>query len=356
MKDNFQAKCLPVLVGSLPVDDHGEAAELVLKHTPEIPIWVQLPIFKEEGMIAQFLPGLPGLTSVKDKIFIDTAGKNYDEDLLEFYQEYMAVVDGELDLYDSRFILTPDTARGFFVFMEQINTLANPPISVKGQISGPITFCTGLKDQNGRSIFYDDQGRDAAVKLLALKAGWQTRKLSRFGCPVIVFLDEPALAGVGSSEFISITRDEIITCLDEVVESVHREGGLAGIHVCANTDWSMILDSSVDIVNFDAYSYFDKFILYPDQIVSFFESGRILAWGIVPTLDAEDIEKETTDSLLTALEDKFLKLEALGINRSTILAQSLITPSCGCGSLSRDHAVKVFQMTQEVSRRLRSQI
>ncbi|MBW2200641.1 MAG: hypothetical protein JRF71_07355, partial [Deltaproteobacteria bacterium] len=59
MPHNFQAKCLPVLIGSLPLDDHEEAIKLVLKYTPEIPIWVQLPVFKEEGMIAQFLPGFP---------------------------------------------------------------------------------------------------------------------------------------------------------------------------------------------------------------------------------------------------------------------------------------------------------
>jgi len=61
------------------------------------------------------------------------------------------------------------------------------------------------------------------------------------------------LQGTGSSGLISISREEILICLDEMIEAVHTEGGLAGIHVCANTDWSLILDSSVDIVNFDAF-------------------------------------------------------------------------------------------------------
>ena len=75
MVENFQANCLPVLIGSLPLNDHEEGVKLVFKHTPEIPLWVQLPVFKEEGMIAQFLPGFPGLTTEQDKTFVNTANR-----------------------------------------------------------------------------------------------------------------------------------------------------------------------------------------------------------------------------------------------------------------------------------------
>ncbi len=226
-------------------------------------------------------------------------------------------------------------------------------MAVKGQITGPVTFGTGLNDQNKKAIFYDDRLRDAAVKILAMKAGWQVRTLSKFGCPVILFFDEPALTGFGSSAFISISREDIEACFDEVIEAVHAEGGLAGIHVCANAEWPLILESTADIVSFDAYSYFDRFLLYPDELRKFFESGKIVAWGIVPTLNAEDVEKETTDSLVALWEERIEKVESLGIERSIILSQSLITPSCGTGSLSLEHATKVLRLTKEVSEQIR---
>jgi len=354
MIQNFQSNGLPVLIGSLPMDAHDQAAELVLKHTPEIPLWVQLPMYKEEGMIPQFLPGVPGLKIEEDKSFVDTSNQNFDDEFLQFYEDYIAVVEGEKDLYHSRFILTPDTAKGFFVFLERIQTLSEVPFAVKGQITGPITFGLGLTDQNGKAVFYNEKIRDAAVKLIAQKARWQVKKLSGLGCPVIIFFDEPALAGFGSSAFISISRDDVSNCFEEVIDAVHSEGGLAGIHVCANTDWSIILESSADIVSFDAYSYFDRFILYPDHIKEFIKSGRILAWGIVPTAHAEDIEKETADSLVASWEVKARQVEALGFDLSTILAQSLITPSCGTGSLSLELAMKVLTLTREVSHRIRT--
>ena len=349
MTTKFRADCLPVLIGSLPLQDHAEGVRLVFEYTPEIPLWVQLPTYKQEGMIAQFQPGFPGLKIEKDKSFIDTSASSFDDDLLGFYEDYMAVKEGKTDLEDSRFVLTKDTAQGFFSFIEQLEALSNAPAAVKGQITGPITFCLGLTDQNGKAVFYNEQLRDAAVKLLAQKARWQIRHLSQFGCPALIFFDEPALAGFGSSAFISISREEVVTCFEEVIEAVHEEGGFAGIHVCANADWSLLLESATDIISFDAYSYFDKLILYPDLVKRFVQSGGILAWGIVPTLNGDDIEKETTDSLVARWQEQARAIQEMGIDRSAIRAQTLITPSCGTGSLSLDHAKKVLVLTRQVS-------
>jgi len=352
----FKPNCLPTLIGSLPLDDHNAACELVFDHVPDIPIWVQLPVFKEEGMLRQFLPGMPGLALEREKAYIDKTGENFDAEILAFYEEYMAVAAGEKALSESRFKLTPQTAKGFFALLDRLKRVEGRPAAVKGQITGPFTFATGVSDGEGRAIFYDDQLRDAAVKLLALKAQWQVRELKSAGCPVILFFDEPALAGFGSSEFISISRDDIAACLGEVIAAVHAEGGLAGVHVCANTDWSLLLGSDVDIINFDAYAYFDRFILYAKQVRQFIHSGRILAWGIVPTLNQADIERETVDSLMNAWREKTGQIEALGIDRKAVLAQSLITPSCGAGSLSLASARKVLSLTQQLSDRIRQQL
>ena len=353
MDNPFRPGGLPTLIGSLPLTDHVEACELVLEHTPQIPLWIQLPAHRAEGMVPQFMPGLPGIRSTADRVFLDTDQDDFDKDILTFYEDYMAVVEGQTDLSASRFVLQEDTARGFFVFVEQLKGLSYPPVAVKGQVTGPFTFCTGITDQDRRAIIYDDQVKDAAVKLLALKSRWQVQQLSRFGCPVIIFLDEPALAGFGSSEFISISRDGIVKSLEEVIAAVHAEGGLAGVHVCANTDWSLVLDSAADIVSFDAYSYFDRFILYSDQIKAFLDGGKIIAWGMVPTLQADELENATAESLFNQWQQKAAQVEALGIDSEQLISQSLITPSCGAGSLSTELAVKALRLTREVSEKIR---
>jgi methionine synthase II (cobalamin-independent) len=349
MKKNFYPKCLPLLIGSLPIKDHNEAANIIFEYTKEIPLWVQLPYYKKEGMIEQFIEGLPSLYETDETFFINTENENFEKDVLEFYEDYINSADKNSQKISDRFSLTEDRAKGFFVFLNKLKNISKPPFAIKGQITGPVTFGVSVKDQNQKSIFYNEELRDISVKNIAMKAKWQARKLSEFGYPVIIFLDEPALAGFGSSSFISISREEGDACLNEVIDAVHSENGLAGIHICANADWSIALDSLADIVSFDAYSFFDKFILYPDNIKKFLENGKILAWGIVPTASAEDIEKETADSLIKQTRNHIDIIEGFGIDRKKILNQSFITPSCGTGSLSFELAKKVIRLTKEVS-------
>jgi methionine synthase II (cobalamin-independent) len=354
MKDLFQANGMATMIGSLPLTDHAKAIDLILKHTPEIPFWAQLTTHPQEGMMVQFTRGLPGICRDNGGIFVNTHSATFDAELLQFYEEYMRVTGGEIDPDASRFILTEDTARGFFLLLERLAGLPAAPRAVKGQITGPFTLGTGLVDQNKRAIFYDVQLRDTVVKLLAMKARWQVRQLSRYVQPVLIFIDEPGLAGFGSSGFTSISRDDINQCLEEICEAVHGAGGLAGIHVCANTDWSLVLESSADIISFDAYGYFDRFILYPVQIKKFLESGKILAWGIVPSLSAQQVERESSDSLLAQWREKVHQLESLGISMQKLISQSLITPSCGVGSLDLASAEKVINLTEALSRQIRN--
>jgi methionine synthase II (cobalamin-independent) len=326
---------------------------MVFDSTPEIPLWVQLPVYREEGMMVQFSSGIPGITEQEGRVFVDASATSFEDDLMAFYEDYLAVTDGGLPLDGTRFAMNEDSARGFFSFLQAIKNISEQPIALKGQITGPVTLATGLTDQDRRALFYDDRLLDVAVKTLAMKARFQVEKLVQFGIPAIMFIDEPALAGFGSSAFVSISADDIQRVLGEVIEAIHQAGGLAGVHVCANTDWSLILDSEADILSFDAYGYFDRLALYADPLKRFFEQGRIIAWGIVPTSNTEDIDKVTPLSLGEKLKSQIGVLESMGIDPAAIRTQSLITPSCGTGSLPIDYASKVLQMTHSVSKELR---
>jgi hypothetical protein len=73
-------------------------------------------------------------------------------------------------------------------------------------------------------------------------------------------------------------------CLQEVTAAVHARAGLAGVHVCANTDWSLLLGSG-----------WTSSISMPSAILTnssctaiqirrlLSRAGGCLAWGLVPT-------------------------------------------------------------------------
>ncbi len=343
-----------MLIGSQPVSDHQEANDLVLKYASEIPNWVQLPVYKQEGMVAQFETGMPGLTRQNDKTFINTSDEAFDQAMVSFFEEYLAVVEQPQSWDDSRFVLTPQLAQGFFTLQNALGKGSEGLFAVKGQITGPITFCMAMKDQDGRAIFYNDTLRDAALKLLALKAAWQVKQLGALGVPVIIFIDEPSLAGFGSSEFISVSKEDIAACLNEVIEAIHNYGGRCGVHVCANTDWSLLLTPEVDIVNFDAYGYFDKFFLYADQIKTYLADGGCLAWGLVPTLQPDQVAATTIDGLWDLWQSQMKQVGEIGIDIDLLRRQTFITPACGTGSLPVDLALKVLELTDALSKRIRS--
>jgi len=347
---NFKANGLPLLIGSLPMDNHEEAIKLVLDHTPDIPLWVQLPIYREEGMINQFLSGLPGFNDDSEKNILDTSKGEFDDEMLAYFEDYLSVSASGEDLGSTRFALSGKRGKGFFELLKQVDEKSTAFIALKGQVTGPITFCTAVKDESGKDIFYNDQLKDVAIKKLAMSARWQAKEFSKRGAIPIIFLDEPALAGFGTSAYITITKEDVTQSIEEIVQEIHAENGLAGVHVCANTQWDMLLDSNIDIISFDAFSYFDKLILYPEMIRTYLKQGKILAWGIVPTHKADIITAQTTQGLVHLLHDQMDELSLkTGLDKECILSQCFITPSCGTGSLDIDSAKKVLQLTRDVS-------
>ena len=343
-----------MLIGSLPLTDPVQATGLVWEFTPEIPLWVQLPKLPGENIIDQFAPGLPGLQHAAGRSWVDSASVDFEESLLRFYEMVLAIQEGQQPLEHSPFVLNPESARGFFELIQQVQARAKLPPALKGQIVGPLTFGTSLRDQDGKAIFYDPQLRDASAKLLALRARWQVRRLAALGPQALLFIDDPALNGFGSSMYISITREEVLHALGEIIDAVHAEGGLAGVHICANAEWTLILDSAADILSFDAYTYFDQLLIYRKALLGFLERGGVMAWGLVPTLNVEDLERETTETLFEQWMSKSTRVTELGVDRQKLIVQSLITPACGMGALNVELAMKALRLTRELSNRIRN--
>lgn len=343
---NFQPNALPCLIGSLPLDNHNEALEWILTYTPEIPLWAQLPFYPEERMMNQFCTGIPCLTLKDDEIFCKTNTEEFQWELLGFFDEYLAVMDGTKDISKSRFAFTGKEAKGFENFLAKIASLPQKTVCVKGQITGPFTMMTGLKDQDGKLACYNPDLKEAIIKIVALKAQYQAQKLMQLGTKTMLFLDEPALAGFGSSAMVGLSADDVKTCLLEAIEAIHSVGAMVGVHVCANTDWSLLLSMPIDVLSFDAFGFFDRIVLFKQHINRFLQDGGVIAWGIVPTLNADELIQAETGLLVKRWHDCVLQL---GIDMSLIKKQALITPSCGTGLLSRELALKALRLTKEVS-------
>jgi methionine synthase II (cobalamin-independent) len=221
---------------------------------------------------------------------------------------------------------------------------------IKGQVTGPFTLGTNLLDQDRRCAYYDEQLRDVIVKTLALRAAWQIERLGAFGRPVMIFVDEPSLLGFGSQTYLTVSREDVLGDINEVVDEIHARGALAGVHCEENTDWSLLMETGLDILDFDAYDHMQAMTLYPAELRAFFERGGWLGWGVVPTLDREAAATETLPSLLARFEQNVGRLVDKGFDRELLLRRALITPSCGAGGvLDEPLAERVLGLLREVS-------
>jgi hypothetical protein len=321
----------------------------VLDRTAETPHWVQLPAYPREGFLVQFCQGAPGLRT-DPRLRFENHGPAFEEELLQFYEEFLAVTEGRRPLEGSRFQMSRESAPGLFLLKEALGGRA--PLLVKGQVSGPLTVLLGIQDASGRYAHGDERLRDAVVKLLALKARWQTEFLIEAAPRAMVFVDEPALGGVGSSAFIGVALEAALSDLSEILGAIARAGGWPGVHVCANTDWGALLLEDLRVLSFDAYSYFDRVALFRDGLGAFLARGGLLAWGIVPT--SAEVLKEVSAPELAALWRR--QAETLAGKRGDVdelLAHTFITPSCGLGTLPPALALRAMDLTVEVSHTLR---
>ncbi|PLX47963.1 MAG: hypothetical protein C0613_12470 [Desulfobulbaceae bacterium] len=349
---SFSANGLPTLIGSIPLASHDEALDLIMAHTPEIPLWPQLPSLPQEGMLVQFLEGFPGLASDNGgKTYFNTLAADFADESLAFFEEYLSLSEDPAGLLHSRFQVSRERAGGLYRLAARLQE--SHTAAVKGQITGPFTLLTGITDQEQRASYYDPTLREIIHKGLAMKAAWQVRFLKKINDNVILFMDEPALAGLGSSAFISISKESLAEDQTEIINAIKEAGGLAGVHVCANTDWPLLLSLDYDIINFDAYGFFDRFVSYKDDIHAFLKRGGIIAWGIVPTAKEEDVVRESAANLTDLWKEQAAQLCNAEWDHAAILRQSLITPSCGTGSLSAAAARKVLEMTRDLSAALR---
>ena len=89
-------------------------------------------------------------------------------------------------------------------------------------------------------------------------------------------------------------REDVVALLKEVIDAVHADSGLAGIHCCGNTEWSILIDAGVDIVNFDAFEFGETIAMYGKAVKEHLQRGGMLAWGVVPTSVA--IREQTVET------------------------------------------------------------
>ena len=340
-------------IGSMPFADADYACRKSLASFPDAPFWPQLPrLGFQEDMVAQYVEGIPGVTiDFNDKVIRGELSGGAVDEMTAFYESFIAVSSGES--WPAGFgAISESAARGLHAFKRLLKTQGKSLPFVKVQTTGPCTFALGVKTTDSTPIYYSADYRDIVIKALAVKSRWQIREFAPFASQILCFIDEPVLSAFGSSAYLGVKREDVVAAIAEVAESIRAEGALSAVHCCGNTEWTMLIDAGVDIINFDSYEYGDTMALYHGAMKKYLEAGGLFAWGAVPTSDA--VRNESVESLELRLEEMIDLLASKGIDRDLIVSRALITPACGTGSILPADAEKVFSLVADLSRHMQS--
>jgi hypothetical protein len=344
-------------MGIMPHRDVTRALDLAMGL--DVPFWPQLPhVSFFEDMYAQTSQHFPG-------VIVDTAEKRIRFETAAFeagLDEYMEKMDGPDYLS-----LGKDYSVVYHRFLE--GDFGKYP-SIRGQITGPVSFGFKIEDENLKPIIYNDTVRDILFDFIQRKVNIQYRQLAEKNPNAFVWVDEPGLAQV----FSALTGYNDQQAKKDFASFFDGVEGPKGLHLCAAVDLRYLLELDADILSFDAFQMEAMPSEYGRAVAAFIEKGGIIAWGIVPT-DSTSLGQQTAVSL-DALVTGYWKVvtAATGMPLERIAESSMLAPARCClidigleseacpvlpgqeGQSREERLVeKAFAFVRDISRRLREQ-
>jgi len=280
----------------------------------------------------------------KRRLAFDPAGT--ETELVEFYNHFLSE---DFDYFE----ISPNLDPGLYRLAEIYTQ--NPWAELKYiHITFPGLFTWGLllKDANGYPALYDQNLKDIIIKGLSAKVRWRENKVRELfpNVNVIVTAGDASLSVFASAGGTG-TWDTVKRDYNEILSLVQ---GIKGVHCCANFDWSLLMQTDVQIINLDAYQFGMTMSLYPEALNAYLRRGGTIAWGLVPTIPSE-FALETPKSLIERFENIIKAVAASGIDKQRLIEASWITPACETATMPVDLAEKVYAVTHEISKRLRDE-
>jgi hypothetical protein len=311
-------------VGSLPHRSVGEAVRFALEEY-DVPAVPSLPRRSPaEGMIAQALVGINGITTGQyGSIAVDAGAVDPDAPV---------VTD-----------IGSDSFRALRRFLDRAadSGLDGP---VKWQFVGPVTLGAAL----ARAGLPDDVAFAVALRtvmshVVSLSAAIARRLPS---CPQIAILDEPSFEELSMPGFL-IDPDAAIEMLSMAMASV---AGVAtvGVHCCGDADVAALLAAGPEVLSLPAGQ---AVVGAAGYVARFLDGGGRIAWGVVATDGPVFV---APDRQWRDLLDVWDALDQRGVDASLLARRSLVTAHCGLGMHTPVVAERVCRAVREVGRRVAS--
>jgi len=319
-------------MGIMPHDsvDSALSAALAL----DIPFWPQLPrVSFYEDMYVQAMENFPGVVIDEENLRIHVDSDKFMEDLPLYLEK---------ETSPELFRLSPEFS---LVYHRFLSLDLSSYRAIRGQMISPVSASLKITDEKGKPIAYNDEMRSLLFSFIQRKVNLQYAELASKNPNAFVWVDDPGLQFL----FSAMSGYDAVKAKAELADFFNGIDGPRGLHLCGNPDWDFLFSLPLEIISFNAYAFGDVVVTY-DSVKSFIEQGKIVSWGIVPTL-AEEFIAEDTETITKRLTAMWRGLEARGVPWDDIIQNGLIAPAT-CNLLNIDKTATVdhaFALLRDVS-------
>lgn len=331
-------------IGSHSLDNPNAVIHDIFESTITYPY---IPQLKADEMTLQFHHSIPGLRLQNGTAILDLNTPEFETKLRDFKGNLKMK---SLLLQPHGLEITAEFFRGLFTFPAFLNQFSHYR-GIKCQITGPITEAASIKLSPGNiKLIQNAELFDMVTNLTAEIAYWLSNYLIKMVKSrtiaednVILFIDEPLFPLAVENEISYEKALEKILPILQIIQCTK------GIHICDNpiTVLDSILKYPIDVFSFDAIKYPNSLkSVNRDILKEYIDRGGGFAFGITPNTpesvfgveNIPDILKgeldpneflPTPEDLIHTFEMNIRPLELKEGQLQQLLAQSLITPSCG---------------------------
>jgi methionine synthase II (cobalamin-independent) len=295
-------------VGSLPHINPDEAASFVLA-TTTVPYFPQLPNrHPEERMLVQWGDGLCECGAVDTSIGLEFGAP------------------------------AGPRSEGFGGAQALLGRLGDDVPAVKTQATGPVTLALGLlaAGHPGEGLLdcvttgliarVDDHIADVASHLPHTD--------------ITLIFDEPGLSGLLVPGF-PISATDAKEALRLIIEAAPVR---AGIHCCADTDWSVVAGAGPALISWDINALGVAFAHHTEALAAATWAGTGFIWGVVPTQN-----QPLPSDLEVRLQRIVGRLVMSGAKMAGLLEGAMFSPACGLAGLTDGQAEIVAQAVVEIA-------
>ncbi len=321
-------------VGSLPHRSVSSALDFVWRATEVVTIPSLPRRSPAEGMIAQALVGIEGVSVGQyGGISVDVSALDIDQ---------FITTDVNSDAYGA-----------FLAFLETFPVRNRGVHTVKWQFVGPVTLGMALVriGLEPRIAF------PLALQAVRAHVAALQEEVARVcvGVTQIIVIDEPSMPDALEPGF-ALSTDEVIDLISGALAAV-APSNINGLHCCGRTDWGAMLATGANILSVPVPSpssdeEMAEMLVAASRISDHLDHGGRIAWGAVRTDGPIAISAERP---WKALMEVMCALVKAGVDPLLIRRMSYITPACGLGSHTDGVAERVFSHVRNVSMKVGEQ-